>query len=81
MKSKRLLTELFNEANKLSYEEAKYTTHDLWKMCEQIQKDLEVLEILKKYYKSDGWSNGGVIKFWEMSEEELKKIKEWANNE
>ena len=44
-------------------------------------KDLEVLELLKKYYKSDGWSNGGVIEFWKMSEEQLNKIKERLENE
>ena len=46
-----------------------------------ISKDLEVLEILKKYYKSDGWSNGGVIEFWGMSDAQLKKIREWLENE
>ena len=44
---------------------------------ERIRKDLEVLEILKKYYVSDGWSNGGTIEFWEMSEKQLDKIAEW----
>lgn len=46
MTSKQALTELFNEANRLSCEEPKYTTHELWEMCRQIEKDLEVLEIL-----------------------------------
>lgn len=46
-----------------------------------IERDLEVLEILKKYYISDGWSNGGVIKFWEMNNKELNKIKERLENE
>lgn len=48
---------------------------------EKIKKKLEVLELLKKYYKSDGWSNGGVIEFWKMSNTELKEIKECLKNE
>lgn len=46
-----------------------------------IAKDLEVLEILKKYYKSDGWSNGGMIEFWKMKGKELAKIREWLEND
>lgn len=44
---------------------------------EQVEKDLEVLDILKKYYKSNGWSNGGLIEFWGMTESQLKKVREW----
>lgn len=44
MTSKKLLPELFNEANRLSCEESKYTTYDIWKMCKEIEKDLEKLE-------------------------------------
>ena len=49
----------------------------------QAEKDLDVLNILKKYYKNNsGWSNGGIIEFWEMSGAELNKIyKEWLENE
>ena len=47
MKSKEVLTNLFCEANRFSCEEPKFTTHNLWEMCNQIEKDLEVLEILK----------------------------------
>ena len=39
-----------------------------------IEKELEVLAIMKKYAVNDGWSNGWVIKFWEMNETELKKV-------
>ena len=35
---------------------------------------------MKKYYKNDGWSNGGVIQFWGMTESQLKKINEWVDN-
>ena len=41
-----------------------------------IEKELEVLAIMKKYAVNDGWSNGWVIKFWEMNETELKKVNE-----
>lgn len=51
MESKQALTELFNEANRLSCEEPKYTTHDLWEMCKQIQKDLDLLDLYKKFFK------------------------------
>lgn len=50
MKSKKFLTELFNEANRLWCEEPKYTTHDLWEMCKQIDKDLDILDFLKKLF-------------------------------
>lgn len=46
-----------------------------------VMRDLEVLEILKKHYHSVGWCNGGVIKFWEMNEKELKKVREWLDEE
>ena len=51
MTSREILTQLFNEANRLACEEPKYTTHDLWEMCKQIEKDLEILETLKKYIR------------------------------
>lgn len=47
MTSRQALTALFNEANRFSCEEPKYTTHDLWEMAKQIEKDLKFLEILK----------------------------------
>lgn len=48
MNSLEALTNLFCEANRFSCEEPKFTTHDIWEMCKQIQKDLEVLETIKK---------------------------------
>ena len=49
---------------------------------ERIIQDLEVLEILKKYYKNDAlWSNSAVIEFWGMPEEQLKKVKEGLDND
>lgn len=50
------------------------------KYYKEIKKDIEVLEILRKYYISDGWSNGGVIEFWAMPEAQLKKVKEYFEN-
>ena len=69
--------EVRNEVKKLLYDAYHKTTPE-FKIIEQ---DLEVLEILKKYYKSDGWSNGGVIEFWKMTESQLNKINKWLNNE
>lgn len=43
------------------------------------EKDIQVLNILKKYYKLDGWSNGGTIEFWKMSNEELTVVNEFFN--
>lgn len=48
---------------------------------DELIKDLEVLEIMKKYISNDGWSNGYSIAFWHMKEKELKKIKEWLQND
>lgn len=88
MTSKEILTQLFNEANRFACEEPKYTTHDLWEMCKQIQKDLEVLEILKKL-PFDIYLNGGgddwswfidLKQSFILSEEEYNKIKEWLND-
>ena len=53
MTSKQALTELFNEANRLSMEKSKYTTADLWQMCKQIQDDLELLDSLLNVFKED----------------------------
>lgn len=49
MTSKEALTELFNEANRFPFEKPKYDTYDLLQFYEQIQRDLEALEILKKH--------------------------------
>lgn len=45
------------------------------KYCEDMKK-AKAFEIMKKYAKNDGWSNGWVIKFWEMNETELKLLNE-----
>lgn len=34
----------------------------------------KAFDIMKKHAVNDGWSNGWVIKFWEMNETELKKV-------
>lgn len=56
MTNKQALTALFNEANRLSIEEPKYTTHDLWQMCRQIERGLEksgALKDIEKEYDID----------------------------
>lgn len=78
MTSKELLTELFNEANRFSCEEPKYTTHDLWEMCKQIEQELEVLETIK--------ANKNIIfsknpNYGDMNVDDYFKIYWWLNNE
>lgn len=46
-----------------------------------IEKELKALEIIKKYSKNDGWSDGWCIEFWNMSEKEIKLVNEVFNNE
>ena len=91
MTSKKLLTELFNEANRLSSEKPKYTTYNLYEMCEQIQKDLEVSEILKKYLfivepdNEEDFKEFNRVDYLRlmdfMTREEYEVIKEWLENE
>lgn len=88
MTSKEALNKLFNEANKLSREEPKYTTHDLWEMVNQIEKDLEVLEILKRnLYVEKGTGKFKGIEIIQCSlgnqhsEDNFKKVKEWLEND
>lgn len=44
-------------------------------------KKEQAFDVMKKYAVNDGWSNGWVIKFWDMNEEELKLINEVLSNE
>lgn len=48
--SRKALMELFNEANRYFFEEPKYNTYDLWQMCKQIDKDLNILDFFKKLF-------------------------------
>lgn len=49
-------------------------------MLEKIEKDLEVLDILKKYIRAGQWSNEYTLLSWKMKSKELTKIKEWLKN-
>lgn len=53
---------------------------DLWleMYISVIERDLEALEILRKYYYR---SDGNKIEFWAMPEAQLKKVKECLENE
>lgn len=51
---------------------------DIIEELKVVEKDLEVLEIFKKYCAYD---NALYIKAWEMNEKELKKVWEWFKNE
>ena len=95
MKSKKLtqfiLTALFNEANRLPFEEPKYATHELWEMCKQIQDNLQVLEIFKNNLKIEINDNplydGSYLVYLEndenhyicisITEEEKNILKDW----
>lgn len=39
-------------------------------------KKEQAFDVMKKYAVNDGWSNGWVIKFWDMDEEELELVNE-----
>ena len=51
------------------------------KDIDTIEKDLEVLEILKKYIRTGQWSNEYTLLSWEMKSEEPTKIKKWLEEE
>ena len=36
----------------------------------------KAFDVIKKYAVNDGWSNGWVIKFWDMDNEELELVNE-----
>jgi hypothetical protein len=36
----------------------------------------KAFDVIKKYAVNDGWSNGWVVKFWDMNEEELELVNE-----
>lgn len=41
------------------------------------EEQCEVLDILKKYAKNDGWSDGWTIEFWNMKPKEIDKVCKW----
>ena len=46
-----------------------------WKECK------DILDILKKYAKNDGWSDGWTIEFWNMKPRELNKVVKFFTRE
>lgn len=46
------------------------------KDLDKLEKYDKAIEIIKRYAVNDGWSNGWVIKFWEMNSKELDLLKE-----
>ena len=46
----------------------------------QFEEQCEILDILKKYAKNDGWSDGWTIEFWNMKFSELNKVCKWLTN-
>lgn len=80
MTSKQLINHLCYEYNTINYDEEKL------KRIQEIKKDLEVLEILKKYISVDIEYNQYWLKIYNIggiaiSEEEYNKLKEWIENE
>ena len=51
------------------------------KDLDRLEKQDKAIEIIKRYAVNDGWSNGWVIKFWEMNSKELEKVKEVFEND
>ena len=45
------------------------------------KKDRGILNILKKYAKNDGWSDGWTIEFWNMKPRELNKVVKFFTQE
>lgn len=79
MTSKEALKDIFMEALLLDKEKRAITNVELFERKEQIEKDLEILDTLKKYIRAGHWSNEYTLLSWEMKSRELKKIKEWCN--
>ena len=46
-----------------------------------ISKKEKAFDVIKKYAVNDGWSNGWVVKFWDMDNEELELVNEVLLNE
>lgn len=80
MTSRQSLNELFNEANRFSFEKYKYNTYELWQMKKQIDKDLEILGCFKELFEGedlDDW-----IEFdFSQNIPYINKIKEWLEHE
>ena len=53
------------------------TSECLIRILDAWKKDFEILDILKKYAKNDGWSDGWTIEFWNMKPREIKKVCKW----
>ena len=51
------------------------------KCCDELDKKLEVLDILKKYIRAGHWSNEYTLLSWEMKARELIKIERWFKND
>lgn len=66
-------------------EQIEFTDKDFYYEVKQAlikaQENEEVLEILKKYAKNDGWSDGWTIEFWNMKPNEINKVCGWLNKE
>ena len=68
--------------NLINYMESVGETYDFTniskKDCKQIKQDLDVLEILKKYYLPKNWNGFQIFTSKEETKfEDLQKVKQW----
>lgn len=78
MESKEKLQELkLRLYNPIKNDELQQNYFDIIeKDLDRLEKYDKAIEIIKRYAVNDGWSNGWVIKFWEMNNKELDLLKE-----
>lgn len=78
MTSKQLINHLCYEYNTKNYDEEKL------KRIQEIKKDLEILDILKKHYDNDSLAlslNSFIVFTIHNDDKDFNKIKEWLENE
>ena len=78
MNSKQLINQLCYEYNTKNYDEEKL------KRIQEIKKDLEILDILKKHYDNNSLAlslNSFIVFSIHKNDKEFNKLKEWLENE
>lgn len=78
MTSKQLINHLCYEYNTKNYDEEKL------KRIQEIKKDLEILDILKKHYDNNSLAlslNSFIVFTIHNDDKDFNKIKEWLENE
>ena len=78
MNSKQLINHLCYEYNTKNYDEEKL------KRIQEIKKDLEILDILKKHYDNNSLAlslNSFIVFSIHKNDKDFNKIKEWLEND